>query len=149
LIMGSSADNLFVAGAIVFLDTTTRTAQVFNLALGPIYIFHSGEGGKPLCSILQPNFTPLGIDELDNPAKNCKTIPWLKQMKIFMNSDGLTDARNAGGEMYGEQTLKDFLFARHHLPGKQLITELEAEITNFIGVAPQADDISAITIQID
>lgn len=148
LIMNSSADSLFVAAGIIFLDSNVRKAQIFNLALGPIYIFHQGEGGKPLCSTLAPNLPPLGIDDLVEPEKNCKTIPWLKGMKIFMNSDGLTDVRNTVGEMYGEETLKKFLFARHGTPGKRLIEELEAEITAFIGVAPQADDVSAITIQV-
>jgi sigma-B regulation protein RsbU (phosphoserine phosphatase) len=147
LIMRSSADSTFVASAMIFIDTVNKKVQIYNMALGPLYIFHQAETGKPLCSVMQPNFPPLGIDLLENADKNRKVLPILNKMKVVMFSDGLTDARDGFGIMFGEERLKTFLFARPAHSPKALVKELEAEMTEFIGNAPQADDITAIVFE--
>ena len=147
LILRSSDDNTFVAAAMIFIDTANKKVQIFNMALGPLYIFHQGENGKALCSVMQPNFPPLGIDDLREAEKNRKMLPILTKMKVMMFSDGLTDARNGLGTMYGEERLKSFLFARPQLFPQALIDELSNEISGFIGNAPQADDITAIVFE--
>jgi serine phosphatase RsbU (regulator of sigma subunit) len=149
LILKSSADNTFVAAAMIFIDTTARKVQIYNNALGPLYIFHQSEAGKPLCSIMQPNLPPLGIDELPEPDKNRKILPILNDMKVVMFSDGLTDARDGFGTMFGEERLKTFLYARPNHKPQALINDLAAEINGFIGTAPQADDITAIVFEVD
>ena len=149
LIMDSAADNTFVASAMIFIDTTSRKVQIFNMALGPLYIFHQAETGKPLCSVMQPNFPPLGIDELKEAEKNRKILPILNKMKVVMFSDGLTDARDGFGTMYGEERLKALLYARPTHPPQALVNDLSTEIAGFIGNAPQADDITAIVFEMN
>lgn len=149
LIMRSSADSTFVASAMIFIDTINKKVQIYNMALGPLYIFHQAETGKPLCSVMQPNFPPLGIDLLENADKNRKILPILNKMKVVMFSDGLTDARDGFGTMYGEERLKAFLFARPAHNPQALVNDLSAEMAGFIGNAPQADDITAIVFEMN
>jgi sigma-B regulation protein RsbU (phosphoserine phosphatase) len=147
LLVSSTASGKFVVGALVFIDVQGRKLRIYNMALGPIYLYLTGEGGKALLSVVQPTGEPLGLDAIDDMEKKRKIIPIKEGMRIFLFTDGLTDARNSGGLMYGEETVKEFLTARFHSSAKTLMAELAAEMANFIGSAPQADDITAITIQ--
>ena len=57
-------------------------------------------------------------------------------------TDGLTEAMNPAGEMFGEKRLADWLRARLPLPGTAatMRDELAAELIRFRGTAPLRDD---------
>lgn len=147
LIASSSASGRFVAGAMVFIDTKGGKIRLYDMALGPIYVFHSSEDGKALVSAIQPTSAPLGVEDFSDMDKKRKLMPILPGMRIFMASDGLSDARNASGLMYGEEAVKGFLSSRFRVPAKKIMAELEREVDEFIGKAPQADDITVLAIQ--
>jgi phosphoserine phosphatase RsbU/P len=147
LLSASSATGRFVAGAMVFIDAKAGKIRVYNMALGPIYVFHTGEDGKALLSLIAPTSAPLGVEDFSDIEKKRKLLPLLPGMRIFIATDGLADARSPSGRMYGEEELKAFLSSRFRTKAKALLSELSKEITDHIGKAPQADDITAIAIQ--
>jgi len=147
LLSASSATGRFVAGAMVFIDATAGKIRVYNMALGPIYVFHSSEDGKALVSVIAPTAAPLGVEDFSDIEKKRKLLPVLPGMRILLSTDGLADARNPSGAMYGEDVAKTFFSARFRVPIKKLMAELSQEITDFIGIAPQADDITIIAVQ--
>ncbi len=147
LIIDQTPAEIFIAGAMLFIDLKKMEIQSFNMGYSPIYNFYSEKSGKLMCKILNPNIKPMGIDDFLDLDKYMRVTPIQDNMKIFIYSDGLTDARNNEGEMYGEDNLKQFLIAKSKLKANDLIKDLNEEIVKFIGKAPQADDITALAIQ--
>ncbi len=136
----------FVVGAMVFVDTKHRALWIYNLALGPLYVFHTGEGDKALLSVVQPTAAPLGLEDFSAIETKRKVIQIKSPMRLFMYTIGLTDARNPAGQMYGEERVKEFLSSRFRKPAAAVMAELAAQMEGFIGNAPQADDMTAIAI---
>jgi serine phosphatase RsbU (regulator of sigma subunit) len=66
---------------------------------------------------------------------------------VLFYSDGLVEAHNAEGEMFGDRRLQSFV-ADRSAAGTSLIEELLVEITNFTGAdGEQEDDITLVRLQ--
>jgi sigma-B regulation protein RsbU (phosphoserine phosphatase) len=68
---------------------------------------------------------------------------------LTLYSDGVTEARNPGGEEYGEERLEAFLRAHHDLPPEKLVNALIAEVQKFTSAAQLADDVTVVVIRCD
>lgn len=113
----------------------------------PVFAFFTDEeSGKAKGKIIKSDLWPLGINEFAEVRGN--SFPFYKNLRVFMYSDGLTDARNGRGEQYGEENLKKFLFPRCMKKAKAIIGDLDAEIAEFVGAAPRTDDITALVAEI-
>ncbi|MBN4076604.1 SpoIIE family protein phosphatase [Gemmatimonas aurantiaca] len=66
---------------------------------------------------------------------------------LFIFSDGVTEAETADGDQYEEPRLERFLKTNHANSAKQITELLLSEIREFVGDAPQSDDITTLTIQ--
>ena len=66
---------------------------------------------------------------------------------LFIFSDGVTEAETADGAHYGEERLTTFLVNNHEHHPQELTERLLREIQEFVGDAPQSDDITTLTIQ--
>ena len=147
VILEQTPDEIFIAGAFLFIDTKNGEINSYNLGYSPFYVFYNDDTGKSIAKIMNPNLRPLGIDKLTDLDSGVRNFPIVDGMKIFLYSDGLTDARNGEGAMYGEENLKKFLFSKSKMRANDLLNDLSSEIMKFIGAAPQADDITAIAVQ--
>ena len=65
---------------------------------------------------------------------------------LVLYSDGVTDARDRNGEMLTQQRWQ-LLLEQSLPPFQNLLTFLKDSILDFIGDAPQYDDISLVTVQ--
>jgi serine phosphatase RsbU (regulator of sigma subunit) len=66
---------------------------------------------------------------------------------VLFYSDGLVEAHNAEGEMFGDSRLQRFV-TNHSVSGESLITELLLELANFTGAdGEQEDDITLLTLR--
>ncbi len=66
---------------------------------------------------------------------------------VLFYSDGLVEAHNAEGEMFGDSRLQSFV-TNHSVSGESLITELLVELANFTGAdGEQEDDITLLTLR--
>jgi sigma-B regulation protein RsbU (phosphoserine phosphatase) len=68
--------------------------------------------------------------------------------KIFMFTDGVTDARNAQEEMFGENRMTDALNTLKDLPGDELIAKMRECISDFAGETPQFDDVTMLLLEV-
>jgi serine phosphatase RsbU (regulator of sigma subunit) len=147
VVMDQTPEELFIAGAMAFVDREHGELTVFNCGFPPLYAFYADEeSGKPKGRIVNPGIWPLGINEYADPRGSA--FPLQKGMRLFMHTDGLTDARNERGERYEEDRLRQFLYPRCMRGAKALVAELKEEISGFIGSAPLADDITALAAEI-
>jgi hypothetical protein len=146
VVMDQTPEELFIAGAMVFIDREHGELTVFNCGFPPLYAFYADDGsGKAKGRIVNPGIWPLGINEYADPRGSA--FPLQRNLRLFMHSDGLTDARNESGERYEEARLRQFLYPRCMKGARELVGELEQEISGFVGSAPLPDDITVLVAE--
>lgn len=67
--------------------------------------------------------------------------------RLFIYTDGITEAKNNSGEDYGEVRLAKFLRNNHHLSGENFCNELMMSVNCFIDKTPINDDIAFLNIE--
>ena len=66
---------------------------------------------------------------------------------ITLYTDGITEARNAKGDFFGEQRLIDALNAKDYTCIIELHHSIKDNVASFVGDAPQSDDITFLTLK--
>ena len=64
--------------------------------------------------------------------------------RLFLYTDGVTEATNADTVLYGEERLLAFINQNAKLAPTELLAELKKDIDQFVGEAPQFDDITML-----
>ncbi len=67
---------------------------------------------------------------------------------IVMGTDGIWEAANAAGEMYGKQRLRAAIARHVDASADAIARDILADVTAFRGSAPQGDDITLVVIKI-
>ena len=67
---------------------------------------------------------------------------------LFAFTDGLSEAMNVKGELYGEERLRE-LVEENGRSADELRDHVLAEVRRFVGEAPQHDDMTMVVIKID
>lgn len=98
-------------------------------------------------SLLQGFNMPLGFPETD-PFKQTAVDFGAGDLFVFY-SDGLTEATNDKGEMYGEERLTDLIFENAGLENENLLETVRHSIENFTGSRTFADDFTCVLVRID
>jgi serine phosphatase RsbU (regulator of sigma subunit) len=130
----------FVAAALVCLDESTRTGEVWiGGTPGALLLDHSGRKVKEFPSV----HMPLGI--LDNKEIDPKPIEfsWESSSQLILCSDGLIEAENAEGEAFGESGLAT---AMAILPPTERLDAIRTALFSHLGQAVAADDVSIVLI---
>ena len=64
--------------------------------------------------------------------------------RLFLYTDGVPEATNAQSELYGEDRLLAFMNQNDNVTATDLLPALKANIDEFVGEAPQFDDITML-----
>ena len=64
--------------------------------------------------------------------------------RLFLYTDGVPEATNAHSELYGEDRLLAFMNQNAAVQATELLPALKADIDEFVGEAPQFDDITML-----
>ena len=67
---------------------------------------------------------------------------------IVFVSDGILDAENAQGEMYGDDRLAGLLCANRDLPAQDIADAILADVTRFQGGHDRFDDETIIVLRV-
>ena len=89
--------------------------------------------------------TPLGI--LPNMSYKQEEHSLKSKDEILIFTDGVTEPKNKQDEEFGLDRLKN-LFINHTGPPENFLQHLEDSIKQFIGKAPQFDDLTALTLKV-
>jgi phosphoserine phosphatase RsbU/P len=147
VVMDQTPEEVFIAAAFVFVDRAKKEVTFFNCGYSPVFAFYTDdESGKTKGKIIKSDLWPLGINDFAEVQGS--VFPIYKNFRVFMYSDGLTDARNGRGVQYGEENLKKFLFPRCMKGIGAIMADLDKEIMDFVGAAPRADDITVLVAEI-
>ena len=92
----------------------------------------------------QPGFVLAGLEGIPYSSEQLK----LKHgARIFLYTDGVTEAQNTSEELFGEERLLESLQRNGHLPLQQMLEAVRADIDTFAGEAEQFDDITMLAFE--
>ena len=98
------------------------------------------------CRLLEGVNMPLGFPETEAFASI--KIPFTPGDLFVFYSDGLTEAKNAHGELYGERRLVEFVQRHAGADPDQLIQDIWQDVVSFSASEFFADDFSCIAVRI-
>ncbi len=137
-----------------------NASGLFVTAWLGIYTFSTGElkfanAGHPFPVLYQnkeytylktkPN---LLLGSIDNIPYDEYSITLNKGDRIFIYTDGVTEATDSNNQLFGDQRLLDTMKKTEHLTVLQTLTKVREAIDDFVGNAEQFDDITMLTLEL-
>ena len=133
--------DLFLCATFVTLSGHEKSAYLFNAGLPDAYIFD--EQGK-IEHQFASSHPPLGVLPHLLPNSRLTIVPIEPKERIVLISDGIIEAGNDSGELYGIKRFEEA--AKEGIVAKDLASILMADIDKFCAGKAQEDDISLIDI---
>jgi sigma-B regulation protein RsbU (phosphoserine phosphatase) len=134
-------DSQYVVMLFALWNDENRTLQVANSgAVQPIFC----RGGKS--TIVRAEGFPLGM--FPNVTYEEFTLATQSGDALLFVSDGITDAENAHGEMYGEERLASMLCAQRKRSAAAIAEAILADVTRFQGGHDRFDDETIIVLRV-
>lgn len=131
---------LFCCATMVEVNFRKQSIRIWNGGMPAAYIYRN----SGLIEQIKSTHLPLGV--LSN--KDFKADPALVPMeygdRLYLWSDGIHEARNEAGAMFGEERLVS-AFARNH-DRAAMYEEILAAVKLFVGTVQKSDDLSLIEL---
>ena len=141
-----SRDNpeaLFVTVFAAVLDVTTGVLEYCNAGHDRPYLL---AGGSPLTQLAEGGGPPLCV--LDDFAYTAATHRLRPGDTLCLLTDGVTDARNPGGEQFGRERLEARLRALPPDAGAERVaTAIQDDVRRFVAGAEPADDLAILVVR--
>jgi len=142
LLCESNSEGLFITAFEGILDLDTGEFTFVNAGHEMPFISRKGgrfESYKPL-----PGFVLAGMEDVSYRAGSFMLEPG---DKLFQYTDGVTEATNAKNDLYGMDRLKNILGKCGGKAPGEILPEVKRDIDEFVGNAPQFDDITMICLE--
>jgi serine phosphatase RsbU (regulator of sigma subunit) len=136
-------ESLFVTLFVMALDLETGEFTFCNAGHDPLYGISPGRaevrkldhGGRPPLCVLDGYPYPLGRERLV-PGET-----------ICMITDGITEAANAAGQLYGHARLERVITSMNGAPPAELVEAIRADVLAFVAGAEPSDDMSVLALR--
>jgi phosphoserine phosphatase RsbU/P len=138
----NNRDRMFVTLFLGVLDTKTGVLTYVNAGhLAPCVLHPSGS----IEAVNDKPAMPLGIRA--SAVYQERTMTLRPDDTVFVFSDGVTEAMNAAGELYGNERLRsDLCVASMQTPG-EIVRAIKAKLNLFAGDAPKSDDVTMLALR--
>lgn len=139
------ADNdaeMFVTAWLGIMDIETGHVEYANAGHNPPVLKHSDGTFEYLKC--RPGFVLAGMEGIK--YKDFE-IDLEEGMSLFLYTDGVTEATNANTELFGEDRLIDALVGSGTMNMRYTCKYVKAQVDQFVGDAPQFDDITMLGIK--
>jgi len=134
---------MFLAACVLEVDSSNHVLKVWNGAIPGAYIMPATGELKKLKSTHLP-FGILSSSEFDD---HCDIVEIFPSDKIILSTDGILEAENLEGEMYGTQRFEQHLI--EHAEAEQLTTAMMTAIDDFTQDNEVDDDVTLAVIDCD
>jgi len=131
---------MFVTMFSGVLDLETGRLRYCNAGHNSPYLLRSG-GGRDL---LKPTGIPFGIDP-DRSYTIAETV-LASGDTLFMFTDGITEAFNPAGDIFGEARLETVLDREGRIGAAELVEKVIGATAEFAAGAEQSDDITCLAL---
>jgi sigma-B regulation protein RsbU (phosphoserine phosphatase) len=134
---------MFVTLFLGVLDPVSGTLAFCNAGHNAPYVVSGASGVVP---IRGPRGKPLGIrPTFAYETGEQRLAP---DACLFLFTDGITEAMDAAGELFGEERLEAALRSLASEPAGAMVRGVVEAVRAFAGAAPQADDIAAMALRL-
>ena len=135
----NNESGMFVTAWMGILDLPTGNIRFANAGHNPPLLRRSDGSFEYLKT--RPGFVLAGMDGVRYRVGEMALNPG---DRLFLYTDGVPEATNASNELYGEDRLLSFMNQNASMEATQLLPALKANIDEFVGEAPQFDDITML-----
>lgn len=132
---------LFVTAWMGVLDITSGKLTYVNAGHNPPLIRQNGGKFEYLRS--RPGFVLAGMDTIKYRQNELMLSPG---DRLYLYTDGITEATSAAKELYGEERLSAYLNGHVDDTAEDILHGLKADIDSFVGEAPQFDDMTMLML---
>jgi sigma-B regulation protein RsbU (phosphoserine phosphatase) len=133
----------FMTLFICEIDRDNKVIHWVNAGHDPAMIYDR-EGGK--FEELTGNALPLGVSEMTVYQKFDKEI--VPDQILIMGTDGIWEAQDPQGEMFGKERFKDIIRDNAGRPAKDIIQAVIKEVDRFCHPLEKADDLTLVVSKI-
>ena len=142
LLCESNSEGLFITAFEGVLDLATGEFNYVNAGHEMPLICRAGE--HYAAHKIKPGFVLAGMEGMRYRAGSVTLAPG---DKVFQYTDGVTEATNAGSELYGKDRLEHILNVHRDKAPAELLPAIKADIDLFVGDAPQFDDMTMLCLE--
>jgi serine phosphatase RsbU (regulator of sigma subunit) len=142
-ILTDARSNLFVTVFYGILDPFSGRMTYCNAGHNPPRLISARDGGT--VQTLANTGMPLGIDA--EASWKRATVQFEPGDILLLYTDGVTDAQNAQGEFIDRGMLTNVIRDCLGAPAHELQEAILNEVHNFVGQAPQFDDITLVILK--
>lgn len=135
----NNESGMFVTAWIGKFDLSTGKLSFANAGHNPPLIVHANGECEYLKS--RPGFVLAGMEGIKYRENE---ITLSKGDRIFLYTDGVTEATDINEVLYGEERLLSYIDKNKGLNAEMLLSGLKEDIDLFAGDAPQFDDITML-----
>lgn len=132
-----SGVDMFITAQLVYVDSKNRRITAASAGHCPVLLSQDAEGNVKSIS---PEGLPLGI--LPDVSFSNHTESLMKNSRVLLYTDGLTEARNSSGEFFGQDRLIKWFKRSAQMPmgAEELKDALAAELLAFQNSSTLNDD---------
>lgn len=138
----SNDAGMFVTSWMGILDITTGKVEFANAGHNPPLVRHRNGTFEYLRS--RPGLVIAGMEGIKYRKNELYLAPG---DEIYLYTDGVTEATDNNNELYGEERLNKLLNSLHGLSGEEVCRAVKSDIDEFVGTAPQFDDITMLYLK--
>ena len=132
---------MFVTAWMGILNIHTGHVTFANAGHNPPMIYREGEGYTYLRS--RAGFVLAGMEGVRYKMQEFDLFPG---DRLYLYTDGVTEATDLNKELYGEDRLEKYLNANVNLNAENALLGVKKDIDAFVGEAEQFDDITMVMV---
>lgn len=140
---GNDAD-MFLTAWIGVVNLETGHMAYTNAGHNPPLLCRKGETFEYVKD--KPNFILAGMNGVKYKKHELNLDPG---DTIYLYTDGVTEAENEEHKLYGEERLKTILLDAREKSPKEICTIVGEDVKEFVGEAPQSDDITMVAFKMN
>ena len=137
----NNESGMFVTAWMGILDIKSGKLQYSNAGHNPPVIKHANGTIEYLKS--RAGFVLAGMEGV---RYRVNELQLERGDRIFLYTDGVTEATDTHNQLYGEDRLLAYMTNNIELDGAKLLPSLKSDIDEFVGEAPQFDDITMLVL---
>ena len=135
---------MFVTAWLGILDTKTGLMKFANAGHNPPLFKRNGEPFEYMKA--RSGMLLAGMEGIKYRKNELQLIPG---DKLYLYTDGVTEATDSNTELYGEERLLIFVNSLETIEPESLCKLIKEDVDKFVGTAPQFDDITMLAVNFD